>query len=208
MLGSAATGSTRRIKTCSRALSPLGKKARYIPAGVLPFPKLEEKWCSNNVSYGVLVQKFLGVDNSYLVRQVREHPWLRRVIGATNADGTPDSDAVSPPLLEDMHRVGVRGVRLNLLKKSEEVMTRLNTAMNAETGDDGFVNLWAFIKEHDWRIEAQQESDGGADLIEPSSAPAAELSSTTSRGLTLPATWRTRAGELSYEQPETTTTST
>ncbi|CAN0535651.1 unnamed protein product, partial [Ectocarpus sp. 12 AP-2014] len=34
-------------------------------------------------------------------------------------------------------------------------------------------------------------------------APAAELSSTTSRGLTLLATWRTRAGELSYEQPET-----
>ncbi|CAB1120308.1 unnamed protein product [Ectocarpus sp. CCAP 1310/34] len=107
-----------------------GKKACYIPAGVLPFPKLEENWRSNNVSYGVLVQpSFLGVDNNYLVRQLREHPWLQGVIGVTNADGTLDSDAVSPPLLEDMHRVGVRGVRLNLTKKSEEEdITRLNAA--------------------------------------------------------------------------------
>ncbi|CAN0171813.1 unnamed protein product [Ectocarpus sp. 4 AP-2014] len=124
-------------------------------------------WRSNNVSYGVMVQpSFLGVDNSYLVRQLREHPWLRGVVGVTNADGTLDTDSVSLPLLEDMHRVGVRGVRLNLLKKSEEDMTRLNAAMDAETGDDGFVNLWAFIKEHDWHVEAQQESDGWVDLIE------------------------------------------
>lgn len=144
-----------------------GKKARYIPAGVLPFPKLEEKWCSNSISYGVLVQpSFLGVNNSYLVRQLRDRPWLRGVIVVTNADGTLDYDAVSPPLLEDMHKAGVRGIRLNLLKKSEEEMARINAAMDAETGEDGFVNLWAFIKDHGWHIEAQQESDGWVGLID------------------------------------------
>lgn len=144
-----------------------GKKARYVPTGVLPFPQLREKWSSHNVTYGVLVQpSFMGVNNSYIVRQLERYPRLRGVIVVTNAEGMLNHDAVEPSLLEHMHEVGVRGIRLNLLKKPEGEMVRINAAMNAETGEEGFRELWAFVKRHDWHVEAQQESEGWVDLID------------------------------------------
>lgn len=144
-----------------------GKKARYIPAGVLPFPQLQEKWYSQNITYGVLVQpSFMGVNNTYIVQQLEKYPRLRGVIMVTNADGTLNTDAVEPSLLESMHEAGVRGIRLNLLKKPEDDMARLNAAMNAETGEQGFRELWAFIKQHDWHVEAQQDSEGWVHLID------------------------------------------
>ena len=45
-------------------------------------------------------------------------------------------------------------------------MARLNAAMNAENGEKVFRDLWAFIKEHGWHVEAQQESEGWVNLIE------------------------------------------
>lgn len=144
-----------------------GAKARYIPAGVLPFPQLEEKWFRQNVTYGVLVQpSFLGANNSYISSQLAMYPRLRGVIVVTNADGTLDADAAERALLEEHHEAGVRGIRLNLLKHSEEDMARVNAAMDAETGEEGFKDLWAFIKEHGWHVEAQKESAGWVDLID------------------------------------------
>eukprot|EP00903_Cladosiphon_okamuranus_P013183 g12296.t1 len=143
-----------------------GKKARYTPAGVLPFQQLEEKWYSENITYGVLVQpSFMGVNNSYISDQLAGYPRLRGVIVVTNADGTLNADAAERTLLEEHHKAGVRGIRLNLLKHSEEDMARLNAAMNAETGEEGFKDLWAFIKEHDWHVEAQKEGEAWIDLI-------------------------------------------
>ena len=144
-----------------------GEKTRYTPAGVLPFWQLEEKWYSQNITYGVLVQpSFMGVNNSYILKRLAEYPRLRGVVVVTNSDGTLNPAAAERTLLEEYHRAGVRGIRLNLLKQSHEDMARLNAAMNAENGEKGFRDLWAFIKEHGWHVEAQQESEGWVNLIE------------------------------------------
>ena len=136
------------------------------PQGVLPGDKLLEEWRNNGIDYGVLVQvSFMGTDNSYIVDMIRKHDHLRGVVVFTKADGSLDENSFNDELLQRYHDIGIRGIRLNLRKKTAEQMAVINAAMDPESGTPGFKRLWDFIRKHDWHIEAQHGGDAWVDLI-------------------------------------------
>ena len=140
---------------------------RYTPEGVLPADMLLSEFRENDIDYGVLVQvSFMGTDNSYITDLVEENSHLRGVIVLTNADGSLDESSFDEELLERYHEIGIRGIRLNLRGKTADQMAVINAAMDMETGTPGFKNLWNFIRDHDWHIEAQQGGELWVDLID------------------------------------------
>lgn len=140
---------------------------RYTPEGVLPADRLLAEFRENGIDYGVLVQvSFMGTDNSYITDLVERHDHLRGVVVFTHADGSLDESSFDEETLQRYHEIGIRGVRLNLRGKTAEQMAVINAAMDMETGTEGFRNLWTFIREHDWHIEAQQGGELWVDLID------------------------------------------
>ncbi len=139
---------------------------RYTPEGVMPSDRLLAEFDENDMDYGVLVQvSFMGTDNSYITDLVEENSHLRGVVVLTNADGSLDESSFDAEVLQRYHDIGIRGIRLNLRGKNAEQMAVINAAMDMETGTEGFKNLWNFIREHDWHIEAQQGGELWVDLI-------------------------------------------
>ena len=133
----------------------------------MPSDKLLSEWRENDIDYGVLVQvSFMGTDNSYITELVEQNRHLRGVVVFTNADGSLDESSFDEELLEHYHKIGIRGIRLNLRGKTAEQMAVINEAMDMEAGTDGFKDLWNFIREHDWHIEAQQGGALWVDLID------------------------------------------
>lgn len=158
-----ATASGGGVDTSACAPAP----RRYTPEGVMPSDKLLSEWRDNDIDYGVLVQvSFMGTDNSYITNLVEENSHLRGVVVFTNADGSLDESSFDEELLEEYHEIGIRGIRLNLRGKTAEQMAVINAAMDMETGTDEFKDLWDFIREHDWHIEAQQGGELWVELID------------------------------------------
>ena len=83
--------------------------ARYVPAYAAA---LDEWWSlasTVGVTHGVLVQpSFLGTDNRLMVQGLAKHPGLLMGIAVVEPTITLDE-------LTEMHSLGVRGVRLNLV---------------------------------------------------------------------------------------------
>jgi predicted TIM-barrel fold metal-dependent hydrolase len=66
---------------------------------------------ANGVSHGVLIQpSFLGTDNTFMLRCVREHRDRLRAIAVVDP-------GVEEPMLRDLAAAGVVGIRLNLVGK-------------------------------------------------------------------------------------------
>lgn len=82
--------------------------ARYVPAYDAALAHWRTAAGSARINRGVLVQtSFLGTDNSRLLRELDAHPGLLRGVAVV----APDTPAA---LILDLHRRGVRGIRLNL----------------------------------------------------------------------------------------------
>ena len=82
--------------------------ARYVPSYDAPLASWRDAAGAAGIERGVLVQtSFLGTDNSRLLRELDTHPDLLRGIAVV----APDAPAT---LIQDLHRRGVRGIRLNL----------------------------------------------------------------------------------------------
>lgn len=90
--------------------------ARYIPAYNASLSSWQAKAQPLGVTRGVLVQtSFMGNDNSRLLAELARGQDFLRGVAVVGADATLQT-------LEPLHRVGVRGIRLNLAGVSHELI--------------------------------------------------------------------------------------
>jgi len=108
-----------RMTDCHFHVFPPGaaavSKARYVPA----YGATLERWRAGSrvhqIHRGVVVQpSFLGTDNTALLQALSEDPEALRGVVVV----APDADVAS---LQAMHRVGVRGIRVNLVGTDHDV---------------------------------------------------------------------------------------
>ncbi|NBB11702.1 amidohydrolase [Pseudomonas sp. SLFW] len=91
---------------------------------------------SHGLSHGVLVQpSFLGTDNSYLLDALKQAPGLLRGVVVVERD-------ISRAELNDMDRLGVVGLRLNLMGKALP-----------DFSEPQWKVLFAHVAELDWHVE-------------------------------------------------------
>jgi predicted TIM-barrel fold metal-dependent hydrolase len=89
--------------------------ARYAPAYDAPFSSWQAKAQPLGVGRGVLVQtSFLGNDNTQLVAELDRWPGVLRGVAVVGPEATLQT-------LQPLHRVGVRGIRLNLAGISHDL---------------------------------------------------------------------------------------
>nr|WP_314480732.1 amidohydrolase family protein [uncultured Pseudomonas sp.] len=92
----------------SRGLA-LARERRYAPEYDAPLADYLSQLQAHGFSHGVLVQpSFLGTDNSYLLNALQAAPDQLRGVVMLEADASRQA-------LVEMKRLGVRGVRLNLM---------------------------------------------------------------------------------------------
>lgn len=93
---------------------------RYTPNGAFTVTELMQQMESGGVHKAVLVQpSFLGTDNSYLLKQLRQCPDIYRGIAVVE-------EGIARHELQAMMSAGVKGIRLNIVGKQlskEEYMT-------------------------------------------------------------------------------------
>src|SRR5690348_9421141 len=105
------TGIDSHAHVFSRELN-LAAARRYTPGYDATLVQYLKHLQTHGLSHGVLVQpSFLGTDNSYLLAALRQAPAKLRGVVVLERD-------VSRDTLNDMARLGVVGVRLNLMGKS------------------------------------------------------------------------------------------
>jgi predicted TIM-barrel fold metal-dependent hydrolase len=117
--------------------------ARYVPQYNASLGQWQGAARLQGVHRGVLVQpSFLGTDNRVLIDTLKAHPVLLRGVAVV------EPHARDPELLA-LHRVGVRGIRLNLAGGDHDV--------SAWAHADA---LWAWMAAHGWHLELH--TDPGA----------------------------------------------
>ncbi|MGH8416446.1 MAG: amidohydrolase family protein [Pseudomonas sp.] len=85
---------------------------RYSPDYDATLTTYQHKLHGHGLSHGVLVQpSFLGTDNSYLLDALRQAPTQLRGVVVVDRD-------ISRAALDEMDRLGVVGIRLNLMGKA------------------------------------------------------------------------------------------
>jgi predicted TIM-barrel fold metal-dependent hydrolase len=105
------TGIDSHAHVFSRELN-LAALRRYTPGYDATLEQYLEHLRNHSLSHGVLVQpSFLGSDNSYLLAALRQAPERLRGVVVLERDASRD-------MLNDMARLGVVGVRLNLMGKA------------------------------------------------------------------------------------------
>jgi predicted TIM-barrel fold metal-dependent hydrolase len=105
------TGIDSHAHVFSRELN-LAAVRRYTPGYDATLEQYLEHLRNHSLSHGVLVQpSFLGSDNSYLLAALRQAPERLRGVVVLERDASRD-------MLNDMARLGVVGVRLNLMGKA------------------------------------------------------------------------------------------
>lgn len=117
--------------------------ARYSPSYAASLSDWQAASQAVGVTHGVLVQpSFLATDNTYLLTQLKQHPETLRGVAVV-------SPLVSLGQLEDLHGLGVRGIRLNLAGQSHDMAPW--AAAKA---------LWDAVLRLGWHVELH--TDGGA----------------------------------------------
>src|SRR4051812_11349818 len=85
---------------------------RYSPDYDATLAMYQHELRTHGLSHGVLVQpSFLGTDNSYLLDALRQAPDQLRGVVVVDRD-------ISRAALDEMDRLGVVGIRLNLMGKA------------------------------------------------------------------------------------------
>lgn len=114
----------------------LAAARRYTPAYDATLAQYLKHLQAHGLSHGVLVQpSFLGTDNSYLLAALRQAPeQLRGVVVLERS--------VSRVVLQEMARLGVVGIRLNLMGKALP-----------DFRDAAWKDFFGHIAELDWHVE-------------------------------------------------------
>ncbi|WP_095112970.1 amidohydrolase [Pseudomonas sp. Irchel 3H7] len=133
------TGIDSHAHVFSRKLN-LVTARRYTPGYDATLLEYLEHLRVHNLSHGVLVQpSFLGTDNSYLLEALQQAPQHLRGVVVVERD-------VSRDTLNDMARLGVVGVRLNLMGKA------LPDFREAD-----WTEFFNHIAELDWHVELHRQ---------------------------------------------------
>eukprot|EP00049_Salpingoeca_infusionum_P018356 m.356893 g.356893 ORF g.356893 m.356893 type:complete len:386 (+) comp17655_c0_seq1:138-1295(+) len=112
---------------------------------------------ANSMDRGVLVQPaFLGFDNSYLLEQLDRFPNTLRGVVTVDPDTSTEEDWMN------LHRRGVRGVRLNLLGVNETHMQVLFAKLQTES----WTALAQFMRRKRWHFDVLQEGARWKPLME------------------------------------------
>lgn len=129
------TGIDSHAHVFSRELN-LTTARRYTPDYDATLAQYLEHLQANGLSHGVLVQpSFLGTDNSYLLAALQQAPEQLRGVVVLERE-------VSREALSNMARLGVVGVRLNLMGKALP-----------DIRDPAWKAFFGHIAELDWHVE-------------------------------------------------------
>jgi predicted TIM-barrel fold metal-dependent hydrolase len=141
------TGIDSHAHVFSRELN-LVTARRYTPGYDATLAQYLKRLQTHGLSHGVLVQpSFLGTDNSYLLAALRQVPEQLRGVVVLERD-------VSRVMLNDMARLGVVGVRLNLMGKALPDFL-----------DPVWKDFFANIAELDWHVELHRHVEDLPGLI-------------------------------------------
>ncbi|ROM61800.1 hypothetical protein BK653_29535 [Pseudomonas brassicacearum] len=141
------TGIDSHAHVFSRELK-LAAARRYTPGYDATLTQYLEHLQTHGLSHGVLVQpSFLGIDNSYLLAALRQAPEQLRGVVVLERD-------VSRVVLNDMARLGVVGVRLNLMGKALP-----------DFRDAAWRDFFGHIAELDWHVELHRQAPDLPELI-------------------------------------------
>lgn len=141
------TGIDSHAHVFSRELN-LATARRYTPRYDATLTQYLSHLQTHDLSHGVLVQpSFLGTDNSYLLAALRQAPEQLRGVVVLERD-------VSRALLNDMARLGVIGVRLNLMGKA---LPNLR--------DAAWKDFFGHIAELGWHVELHRQVEDVPGLI-------------------------------------------
>lgn len=131
----------------SRALN-LAAARRYTPGYDATLGEYLRHLQVHGLSHGVLVQpSFLGTDNSYLLGMLQQASEQLRGVVVLEQD-------VSRDTLNDMARLGVVGVRLNLMGK-----------VLPDFRDDAWKSFFGHIAELDWHVELHRQVEDLPELL-------------------------------------------
>lgn len=127
---------------------PMTAERRYAPDyNALPEDFLTHL-AGHRISHGVLVQpSFLGTDNSFMVRALRQHPLKLKGIAVVDP-------AISDIELDELDAAGVVGIRLNLIKKPLENYT-----------SPAWQTFLSKLAKRKWVVEVQREIDDLASFL-------------------------------------------
>lgn len=133
------TGIDSHAHVFSRELN-LAAARRYTPGYDATLAQYLKHLQAHGLSHGVLVQpSFLGTDNNYLLAALRQVPErLRGVVVLERG--------VSRVMLNDMARLGVVGIRLNLMGKALP-----------DFHDAAWKDFFGHIAELDWHVELHRQ---------------------------------------------------
>ncbi|MDR6957732.1 putative TIM-barrel fold metal-dependent hydrolase [Pseudomonas brassicacearum] len=141
------TGIDSHAHVFSRELK-LAAARRYTPGYDATLTQYLKHLQTHGLSHGVLVQpSFLGTDNSYLLAALRQAPEQLRGVVVLERD-------VSRVVLDDMARLGVVGVRLNLMGKALP-----------DFRDAAWRDFFGHIAELDWHVELHRQAPDLPELI-------------------------------------------
>ena len=133
------TGIDSHAHVFSRDLHLIGAR-RYTPEYDATLGQYLEHLQTHGLSHGVLVQpSFLGTDNSYLLAALKHAPQQLRGVVVLEP-------SVSRSTLNDMARLGVVGVRLNLIGKALP-----------DFRDSAWQGFFSDIADLDWHVELHRE---------------------------------------------------
>ncbi|PCR96098.1 hypothetical protein CP336_13940 [Pseudomonas fluorescens] len=133
------TGIDSHAHVFSRDLHLIGAR-RYTPKYDATLDQYLEHLQTHSLSHGVLVQpSFLGTDNSYLLAALKQAPQQLRGVVVLEP-------SVSRSTLNDMARLGVVGVRLNLIGKALP-----------DFRDSAWQGFFSNIVDLDWHVELHRE---------------------------------------------------
>ncbi|WHS62688.1 amidohydrolase family protein [Pseudomonas sp. G2-4] len=141
------TGIDSHAHVFSRELN-LAAARRYTPGYDATLSQYLNHLQTHGLSHGVLVQpSFLGTDNSYLLAALRQAPEQLRGVVVLEPD-------VSRAVLDDMARLGVVGVRLNLMGKAVP-----------DFRDAAWRDFFGHIADLDWHVELHLDAQDLPGLI-------------------------------------------
>lgn len=149
-------------KTCSKSITGIDSHAhvfsrelnlvqsrRYTPGYDATLAQYLEHLRTQGLSHGVLVQpSFLGTDNRYLLSALQKAPEQLRGVVVVERD-------VSRAVLNDMARLGVVGVRLNLMGKALP-----------DFRDAAWSGLFGHLAELGWHVELHRPVEDLPGLIQ------------------------------------------